>query len=187
VIIYYYRQNGGRVSMFGKFRLPLEVCIWRTLMERVLIAYYSAAGTTERMAAFIGEGVRISGQEAVVTEIADLKTAEAVAGYDGYIFGAPTYSLDIPEAMKKFLSLAQKAGLKGKLGGAFGSYTHDVAYRHDTHAPAIIMATLQDSFKMRLFELGPLILSEAMVDSTKGMRACQDYGKVFGESISSQR
>ena len=152
-------------------------------MPKVMIAYYSAGGTTQKMADYIGEGVRISGGEAVVKEIVDIKTAEELVGYDDYILGAPTYSLDVPAAMKKFLSLAQKAGLAGKLGGAFGSYTHDVSYRHDTHAPAIILDTLQDSYKMQPFELGPLILQEDIMDTAEGMRACQDYGKVFGEKL----
>lgn len=33
-------------------------------MKKVLIAYYSAAGTTEKMAGYIAEGVRFSGHEA---------------------------------------------------------------------------------------------------------------------------
>lgn len=79
--------------------------------------------------------------------------------------------------------MAQQAGLRGKPGGAFGSYTHDVAYRHDAHAPAIILDTLHDSFGMQPFELGSLILQEDILDSIEGMRACQDYGKVFGQKL----
>jgi len=152
-------------------------------MEKVMIAYFSAGGTTQQMAAYIGEGVRISGGEAVVKEILDMKTVEELSGYDGYIFGAPTYSLDVPEAMKKFLSKAPEAVLPGKLGGSFGSYTHDVGYAHDHHAPAIMFETLQDSLKMKPFELGPLILREDIVETTEGMRACQEYGRVFGANL----
>ncbi len=152
-------------------------------MGKVLIAYHHAGGTTEQMANYIGEGVRIDGYEAVVKEIVDIKTAGEMAGYDGYIFGAPTYSLDVPETMKKFLVMAQQAVLEGKLGGAFGSYTHDVGYRHDNLAPAIMFETLQNSLKMKPFELGPLILTEEIVDTIEGMRACQQYGKVFGNDL----
>jgi flavodoxin len=96
-------------------------------MKRVLIAYFSLSGRTEMMAQYIAEGVRISGHEAVVKKISGIKTPDDLAGYDGYIFGSPTYSLDVPEAMKTFLLVVEKAGLDGKLGGAFGSYTHDVS------------------------------------------------------------
>jgi flavodoxin len=152
-------------------------------MGKVLIAYHHAGGTTETMARYIGEGIRIKGQEAIVKEIVEIKTASDLKGYDGYIFGAPTYSLDVPESMKQILVMAEQAVLENRLGGAFGSYTHDVGYRHDNIAPAIIFETLHDPLKMKRFKLGSLILTEAIVDSIEGMRACQEYGKVFAVAL----
>jgi flavodoxin len=152
-------------------------------MKRVLIVYFTAGGTTDKMAQFIGEGLRISGQEVVTREINDLKTAGALSGFDGYILGSPTYSLDVPAAMKTFLASVQKAGLNGKLGGAFGPYTHDVSYKHDSYAPAIILDMIQNLWSIKPFELGPLILKEDLVDTIEGMKACQDYGRIFGEKV----
>jgi len=154
-------------------------------MKKVLIAYFSATGTTEKMAEYIAEGVRISGQGVVVKNISEIKTTDDLAGYDGCIFGSPTYSLDVPEPMKKFILAVEKAGLEGKLVGAFGSYTHEVAYKHDDYAPAIISNTLRDVCKMEPLELGPLTLAEDVVDTGEGMKACHDYGRVFGEKIGS--
>jgi len=154
-------------------------------MKRVLIAYFSATGTTEKMAEYIAEGIRISGQVVVVRKTSEVKAPDDVAGYDGYIFGAPTYSLDVPEPMKKILLAVEKAGLDGKLGGSFGSYSHEVAYKHDAYAPAIIYNTLQTASKMEPFELGPLNLREDMVATSEGTKACQDYGRAFGEKIGS--
>jgi flavodoxin len=152
-------------------------------MKRVLVAYFSLTGRTEKMAEYIAEGIRFSGQEAVVRKIEDLSAASELAGYDGYIFGSPTYSLDVPEAMKRFLSMARQANLKGKLGGAFGSFTHDVDYKHDAYAPAIILDTLQNVHEMQPFDLGPFNLNEASVETAEGMKTCQDYGRVFGEKL----
>lgn len=154
-------------------------------MKRALIAYFSSTGTTEKMAEYIAEGIRISGQGVVVRKIAEVKAPGDLGGYDGYIFGAPTYSLDVPEPMKKFFLTVEKAGLEGKLGGSFGSYSHDVAYKHDAYAPAIIYNTLQTASKMEPFELGPLNLREDMVATGDGMKACHDYGRVFGEKLDS--
>jgi flavodoxin len=151
-------------------------------MKRVLIAYFSATSMTEKMATYIAEGVRFSGHEAVTRRIGDIKPTE-IAGYDGYIFGSPTYSLDVPEPMKTFLLMAKRAGLEGKLGGAFGSYAHDVGYKHDTYAPTFIFDTLQHACKMKPFELGPFTLKEDIIGTSEGMRACQDYGRVFGEKL----
>ncbi len=146
-------------------------------MKKVLIAYFSLTGKTEKMAEYIAEGVRFSGQQAVTRKISDLKSANDLAGYDGYIFGSPTYHRDMAEPMKPFLFLARKANLEGKLASAFGSYTHS------GDAPTIIFDTMQYVYKMEPFELGSFNLKEAVVETTEGMRACQDYGRVFGEKL----
>ena len=151
-------------------------------MKKVLVAYFSTGGTTQSMAEFIAEGVRFSGQQAITRQISEIKDAAELAGYDGYIFGSPTYSLDLPPPMKSFLLMVDQAGLDGKLAGTFGSYTHEVSYKHDAHAPAIIFEKLRGS-KMELFKLGPFALREDLMKTRKGMKACQDYGKIFGEQL----
>ena len=148
-------------------------------MKKVLIAYFSSTGNTEKMAEYIAEGVRFSGNEPVMRKIADIKGSDDLAGYDGYMFGSPTYYTDIPEPMKTFLLLLRKAALNGKPGGAFGSYTHDGS------APALIFDTMQNEFNVEPFELGPFNLKEDILETSEGMRACQDYGRVFGEKLGS--
>ncbi len=150
---------------------------------KVLIAYFSSSGKTEKMAEYIAEGIRFSGQEVVVKKMGDIKAASELAGYDGCIFGSPTYSLNVPEPVRAFLLMLEKTDIEGKLGGAFGSYRHDVSYKHDAHAPAIIFDSLQLVSKMEPFELGPLNLKEEMFETSEGMKACQDYGRVFGEKL----
>jgi len=153
-------------------------------MKKILIAYFSFTGKSETMAQYIAEGVRFSGQEAVVRKMGELKDASGLAAYDGYIFGSPTFSTDLPKPVKAFLSMAQKARLEGKTVGTFGSYRHDIAYRHDDYAPARLFALLQKEIKMRPFDLGPLNLQEDVVEAREGIKACQDYGRVFGEKLS---
>ncbi len=154
-------------------------------MKKVLIAYFSPGGTTEKMAQYIAEGVRFSGHEAVTRDIKDIKSPADLAGYDGYIFGSPTYSLALPGAMKLFLDTLEEAGLEGKPGGAFGPYRHDAGYSHDSHAPAVIFNIIQETGKMVPFELGAFVLQEETVGTGRGMEACQDYGRVFGERLDS--
>jgi len=146
-------------------------------MTKVLIAYFSLTGKTEKMAEYIAEGVRFTGKQAVVKKISDIKTPNDLAGYDGYIFGSPTYHRDMAEPMKTFLFLARKANLEGKPAGAFGSYTHS------GDAPAVVFETMQYVYKMQPFDLGSFKLKEAIVETAEGARACQDYGRVFGEKI----
>ena len=146
-------------------------------MSKALIVYFSLSGNTEKMAQYIAEGVRFSGNEAAVRKVSEVKNKDMLDGYDGYIFGSPTYHRDMAEPMKTFLFLAKQASLEGKLAGAFGSYTHS------GDAPAIIIETMQYVFNMDPFELGSFNLLERMIDSSEGVKSCQDYGRVFGERI----
>ena len=147
-------------------------------MSRILIAYFSLTGNTQQMAQYMAEGVRFSGNEVVVRKISDIKSADDLVGYDGYIFGSPTYHRDMAAPMKTFLFLVQKANLEGKLAGAFGSYTHS------GDAPHIIFETMQYVYKMKPFNLGSFRLLDAQIETPEGTHACHDYGKVFGESLS---
>lgn len=146
-------------------------------MKKVLIAYVSLTGRTQRMAEYLAEGVRFAGQQAVTKKTSELSTAEDLAGYDGYLFGSPTYHRDMAGPMKNFLFMANQADLAGKLAGAFGSYTHS------GDAPAMILDTMEYVFHMEPFNLGALNLKEALVGDQEGMRACHDYGRTFGERL----
>jgi flavorubredoxin len=146
-------------------------------MKKVLLVYFSLSGNTQAMSQYVAEGIRFSGQEVTVKKAAEIKEAAELAGYDGYVFASPTYYLDIGAPMKTFLFLARQADLAGKLAGAFGSYTHD------GNAPRMIFDTMQNVFKMEPFELGPFNLLEAKVATNEGMRACQAYGRTFGEAL----
>jgi flavodoxin len=146
-------------------------------MKKVLIAYDSRTGKTEKMAETIAEGIRMAGHEADLKKITQIKSEAELQGYDAYIFGSPTYHRDMIGTMKTFLFLAQKANLGGKLGGAFGSYTHS------GDAPAIIFDTMEHVFKMKMTSLGSFNLKEALVEDMDGLRACQDYGKSICEQL----
>ena len=144
-------------------------------MKKVLIGYESRKGHTEKMANFIAEGARIAGNEVEVKALRDLKTEDDIKGYDAYLFGCPTYHRDMTNSMKTFLFLADNAGLKGKIGGAFGSYTHS------GDAPKLILDTMENVFHMNATNLGSFNLLEDKIETDEGMRACQQYGRAVTE------
>jgi len=146
-------------------------------MKKVLIVYYSRTGKTGQMAEYIAEGVRFSGNEVEQKKISEIKNEKDLSGFDGYIFGCPTYHRDMTENMKTFLFLAQKGGLEGKVGGAFGSHTHS------GEAPQLIFDTMEYVFKMDMTNLGAFVLKENMVGTNEGLHACQDYGKAIGKKL----
>lgn len=130
------------------------------------------------MGELIAEGIRFTEHQAFTRETSDIGDVKDLDGYDGYIFGSPTFYSDIAEPMKSLLSMAGKADLAGKLAGAFGSHTHG------GDAPGKIFETMEYEFNMRPFDLGPFKLLEADVPTQEGMRACHDYGRTFAERLS---
>jgi len=144
-------------------------------MKKVLIGYESRKGHTEKMANLIAEGARIAGNEVEIKALRDLKTEDDIKGYDAYLFGCPTYHRDMTNSMKTFMFLADNAGLKGKIGGAFGSYTHS------GDAPKLILDTMENVFHMNVTNLGSFNLLEDKIETDEGMRACQQYGRAVTE------
>jgi flavorubredoxin len=147
-------------------------------MHKVLVAYISRTGMTEKMANYIAEGLRIDGQTVELKKISQIKKETELAGYDGYVLGCPTYHRDMTSGMKSFLFLAQKANLVGKIGGAFCSYTHS------GESGPMIYDTMQFVYKMDMVDLGALSLKEHTIDTREGTKACQDYGKAIAEKLS---
>ena len=158
-------------------------------MAKVLIVYMSWSGTTEKMAGFIAEGVRIAGHEAEVRKASEIKNERDLSGFDGYIFGCPTDHLGMPEAFRPLLSLAGKADLKGKVGGAFSSRSHPSS--SGTAAAHSVFKVMESEMKMRMTNLGAFNLDglssfnpqEKTVEGPEGRRACQDYGRSIGEMV----
>jgi len=143
-------------------------------MHKVLVAYASRTGKTEKMAEGIAEGIRMTGHDVDIAKISSIQSEKDLEGYDGYVFGCPTYHRDLTPGMKNFLFLAEKLNLVGKIGGAFGAYTHS-----GESAP-MLFDTMEFVFKMDMVDLRALSLKEAVVETPEGVKAGQDYGKAIG-------
>ncbi|MCK5684771.1 flavodoxin domain-containing protein [bacterium] len=146
-------------------------------MKKLLIAFSSRTGTTEKMANYLAEGIRLSGNEVEVTKTSALKNEKDISGFDGYLFGCPTYHKDMTGGMKQFLFLVEKANLVGKIGGAFGSHTHS------GEAAPMVYDTMQHVFKMDVTDLGALNLTEEKMGVDEGLKACHQYAKAICEKF----
>jgi flavodoxin len=147
-------------------------------MHKVLVAYISRTGMTEKMANLIAEGIRIGGQEADVQKVAGIQSEKQLEGFDGLVLGCPTYHRDMTSGMKNFLFLVQKANMTGKIGGAFCSYTHS------GESGPMIYDTMLHVFKMDMVDLGALNLKEGVIGTPDGAKACQDYGRAISSKLS---
>ncbi|MBW2345035.1 MAG: FprA family A-type flavoprotein [Deltaproteobacteria bacterium] len=123
-------------------------------MGKVLVVYATRKGSTRNIAELIAEGIRIDGGEAEVNNVTEVKKDEDLAGYDGYVLGSATYHGEMMQGMKTMLFLAEKAGLKGKVGGSFG------AFGWSGEAPGRIFDTMDHILEMDMVG-GPLMLKSA--------------------------
>jgi flavorubredoxin len=145
-------------------------------MAGVLIVYASRTGETRQIAELIGEGIRISGMDARVVDVKEIKNASDLNGYDGLVFGSSTYHGEMLDKMKTLLFLAEKADLAGKTGGAFG------AHGWSGEAPERIFGTMENIFKMDMVD-GPLMLKSASLGG--GIQMAQEDGKKVAEKLRS--
>ncbi|MBW2721353.1 MAG: FprA family A-type flavoprotein [Deltaproteobacteria bacterium] len=143
-------------------------------MAKVLVVYATRTSSTRDIADLVAEGIRFSGNEAVIVEVKDIKSKADFEGYDGYVFGSPTYHGEMLQSMKTMLFLAEKANLEGKVGGAFG------AHGWSTEAQDRIYNTMKEVFKMDMAK-DPLLLKSASLGG--GVQMAQDYGKEIGSKL----
>ena len=143
-------------------------------MGKVLVIYTTRAGETEKIANLIAEGVRITGNEASVQNVKEIKNETDLQGYDAYVFGSATYHGDMMQGMKTMLFLAEKVDLENKVGGAFG------AFGWSGEAPDRIFETMANIFQMDMVT-GSLRLKSSTLGG--GIQMAQDYGKQIAEKL----
>ncbi len=143
-------------------------------MPKALIVYSSRTGETRRIGELIAEGMRFSGVDATVINANEVANAEILKGYDALVFGSATYHGTMLKKMRALLFMAEKAGLEGKIGGAFG------AFGWSGEAPDRIFETMRNIFKMDMTSR-PLRLKSSSLGG--GMQMAQDYGREIAQKL----
>ena len=143
-------------------------------MAKALIVCATRTGETMKIGELIAEGIRFSGHEATLSKVNDVKKEADLQGYDALVFGSATYHGGMMQGMKTMLFLAEKAGLEGKTGGAFG------AFGWSGEAPGRIFDTMENIFKMNMVS-GPLRLKSSSLGG--GLQMAQDYGREVAEKL----
>lgn len=143
-------------------------------MGKILIVYATRSGETQQIAELIGEGIRLTGHQAEVVNIKNIKSESDLAGYDGYVFGSATYHGEMMQAMKTFLFTAEKAKLEGKIGGAFG------AYGWSGEANDRIFQTMKNVLKMNV--VGDCLRLKSS-NLGGGVAMAQEYGRQVAKKL----
>ena len=137
-------------------------------MSKALIVYSTRNGETRNIADIIAEGLRFSLIDVTLKDVKDIKKETDLEGYDAYVFGSSTYHGEMMTGMKTFLFLAEKADLKSKKGGSFGSFgwSGEAAER--------IYDTMKNIYQMDMVS-SPLMLKTSTIEG--GIKLAQAYGK----------
>jgi len=143
-------------------------------MGKAIVVYSTRTGETKTIADLIAEGIRIQGSDASVVNVSAIKKETDLQGFDAYVFGSATYHGEMMQSMKTLLFLAEKAGLEGKIGGAFG------AFGWSGEAPDRIYDTMKNIFKMSMAN-SSLRLKSASLGG--GVQMAQNYGKEIAKKI----
>ncbi len=111
-------------------------------MIKILVAYSSAGGNTERLGLAVKEGVEsISGCTAVFKRASEVEEDDFKSA-DGIIAGSPTYfgnmSAELKDMFDRLVFLRRAGGMEGKIGAAFTTSGHPSGGKETT-----IMAILQ--------------------------------------------
>jgi NAD(P)H dehydrogenase (quinone) len=112
-------------------------------MAKVLVVYYSRAGSTARMAELVAEGVReVNGAEVTVKKVEEVEP-RSLADYDAIVCGSPTYYGQMAAEVKALFdkSVVIHGKLEGKVGGAFTSAAN-LAGGNETTIVSILEAML---------------------------------------------
>lgn len=143
-------------------------------MPKALIIYATRNGETEKIAELIAEGLRFAAVEVTLTNVKNIKKETELAGYDAFLFGSSTYHGEMMKSMKSFLFLAEKAELKDRKGGSFGSYgwSGEAAER--------IYDTMKNIYGMDMVS-SPLMLKASSIDG--GIKAAHEYGKELAAKL----
>ncbi|MCF8037659.1 MAG: flavodoxin domain-containing protein [Desulfobacteraceae bacterium] len=143
-------------------------------MTKALVAYATRTGETQQIGELVAEGMRFSGIAVDVVDVKNIASEKDLAGYDAYVFGSPTYHGDMLQGMKTFLFLVEKVELKGRAGGAFGSFgwSGEAAER--------IFETMKNIFGMDMAD-NPLMLKNSSLGG--GIKMAQDYGRQIAAKL----
>ena len=121
---------------------------------RIIIAYHSRTGHTEKMAQAVAEGARrVDGAVVVVRKVAEV-SKEDLQTADGIILGCPTWFANIPGEMKVIIddwNWKMKVDFTDKVGGAFATAGGQVGGQQN-----VVVSLLLFMLHNRMIVAGPL-------------------------------
>lgn len=145
-------------------------------INRVMIAYVSAYGNTEKLAHKIAAGIEAAGIQAEVCDLQNVDFAQLVEKIEGskaLIVGSPTINGDAVKPVHDLLSSLATLNLKGKLGAAFGSYGW-------SGEAVSILESRMSGIKFKVISSG---VKPCLIPTEADFEKAYSFGKALGEAV----
>lgn len=145
--------------------------------KSVIIFYMSSYGNTAKMAEYISQGA--DDVEGIRVSLYDLEGGEIdpfvdlIEEADALLFGSPTINGDAVKPVWDLLSSLAVVNLKGKLGGAFGSYGW-------SGEAVQMIEDRMNGLKMTVPKTG---LRVKLIPTDEELEECRDFGKYIAEFL----
>ncbi|MEI6631146.1 MAG: flavodoxin domain-containing protein [bacterium] len=143
---------------------------------KVVIAYESMWGSTEKMARAIAQGIIDSGLEVKIFDVAVADRTEVIKEMldsKGYLIGSSTHDNGMLPAIAGFMQFFKGLKPKNRLTSTFGSYGWAGG----------ALKELETALKESGVEIAEQGLSIQYVPDKEELKRCYDYGKDFAKRI----
>lgn len=146
------------------------------LKPKVVVAYETMWGATEKMARKITEGISDAGVSVKVFDVASSDRTEIIKEMldaKGFILGSSTHDNDMLPAVSGFLEFLKGLKPKNRLACVFGSYGWAGG----------AVQEIENVIKEAGIELAQPGLSIKYVPDENEIKSCYEYGKSFADKI----
>jgi flavodoxin I len=148
-------------------------------MPKAVIIWETRTGATSSIAMEIKDVLQQAGITVIAKRMSNAQdegfnVCGEMAGADAIVIGSPTYNRDMIPQVKDLLTQMEKAGLKGKIGAAFGSCGWS------GESVQLITDALKNGCNLTVIEPGLKIINRP---SGKSLEECQQFAKSIADKI----
>ena len=144
--------------------------------KKVVIAYETMWGATEKMARRITEGVTAAGVEVKLYNVAESDRTEIITqmlNAQGFLFGSSTHDNDMLPNIAAFLEIVKGLKPKGRQVGFFGSYGWAGG----------AVKEMQETLKDSGVDVSAAGVSIKYVPNKEELKACFEFGNQFAKLL----
>ncbi len=147
-------------------------------MKKMLVVYATKSGKTMVIGEHITNGARAAGIEVEFLKASSITDDINLKDYDAFVFGSTTETGSMLPEMKSTLKIVEKSSLKGKAGGAFGTFGCS------GQGPMQIYDTMKIRLNMDMMGSEPLILESST--PVEMIKLGKNYGKKFAAYLAAR-